>query len=158
MGGRTGARTLLRRSKAAPGRADRRRAVTRRKHPPPKVDPDNFGFDIAGKGFRVTRRELLLLTGADAFTCALYMRCLKPFADRTGAVRNASYYRFGELLRVTQSPAGGPRLPEPTKWQLRRALTRLMEAGLVTNYPSANRVDGALKIRLNEAPRTIPSC
>lgn len=126
--------------------------MTRRKHPPPAVDPDDYGFSVAGKGFRVTPKELLLLLGLDTVSCALYMRCLKPFADRSGAVRSTSYYRFLEVLKVTQSPAGGARLPQPTKDQLRRALERLQQAGLVTNYAAANRADRALQIRLTQAP------
>lgn len=130
--------------------------MTRRKHPPPKVDPDDYGFDVAGKGFRITRAELLMLLGLDTVSCALYMRCLKPFADRTGAVRNASYYRFIELLKVVHSIEGGRRLAAPTKDQLRRALDRLNQAGLITNYMSANRASGALQIRVQSAPRSSP--
>ena len=128
--------------------------MTRRKHPPPKVDPDDYGFPVAGKGFRVTRRELLLLLGLDTISCAVYMRCLKPFADRAGAVREASYYRFLQILGVVQSPAGGPRLSVPTEDQLRRALERLLQVGLITLYLDANRNERALKIRLVEASRT----
>lgn len=130
--------------------------MTRRKHPPPKVDPDDYGFNVAGKGFRVTPRELLLLLGLDTISCAVYMRCLKPFADRAGAVRNASYYRFLQILGVVQSPEGGPRLPEPTKDQLRRALERLLQVGLITNYTEANRAGKALQIRLQEPSRSRP--
>lgn len=126
--------------------------MTRRKHPPPKVDPDDYGFNVAGKGFRVTANELLMLLGLDTITCALYMRCLKPFADRAGHVHNASYYRFLQILKVMQSPAGGQRLPEPTHQQLRGALDRLLQAGLITNYGAANRSDRALQIRLQNAP------
>lgn len=127
--------------------------MTRRKYPPPKVDPDDFGFDVAGKGFRVTPRELLMLIGADTMTCALYMRCLKPFADRFGAVRAASYYRFLQILKVVHSPAGGRRLPVPTKRQLERALERLRQANLITTDTDANRGDRALKIWVNLTPR-----
>lgn len=130
--------------------------MTRRTRPPPKVDPDDYGFDTAGKGFRVTPHELLLLLGLDTISCALYMRCLKPFADRTGQVRAASYYRFLEVLKVVQSPGGGPRLPGPTKKQLRRALERLLQVGLITNYAESNREARALQIRLLLPPRTSP--
>lgn len=130
--------------------------MTRRKNPPPKVDPDDYGFNVAGKGFRVTSRELLLLLGLDTISCALYMRCLKPFADRAGAVRNASYYRFLEVLKVIQSPSGGQRLDAPTKDQLRRALDRLLQVGLITNYLDANRNVRALQIRLTEVKRSNP--
>lgn len=125
--------------------------MTRRKHPPPSVDTDDYGFNVSGKGFRVTPRELEQLLGQDTVTCALYMRCLKPFADRTGHVQNASYYRFLQLLKVVQSPCGGQRLPEPTLKQLRRALERLQQAGLITTYPDANRNERALQIRVQSA-------
>lgn len=126
--------------------------MTKRKNPPPPVDPDDYGFNVAGKGFRVTPRELLQLLGLDTVSCAVYMRCLKPFADRTGHVQNASYYRFGKILDVIQSPGGGARLPVPTLKQLRRALERLQQAGLITTYPDANRHDRALQIRVQNAP------
>jgi hypothetical protein len=128
--------------------------VTRRQHPPPHVDTDDYGFNVTGKGFRVTARELELLLGLDTVTCALYMRCLKPFADRAGAVRNASYYRFLQILMPVQSPGGGPRLPEPTRHQLERAIDRLVELKLITSYAAANRNGRALQIRLSEARRT----
>lgn len=130
--------------------------MTRRRNPPPPVDPDDYGFDVAGKGFRVTARELLMLLGLDTISCALYMRCLKPFADRAGHVHNASYYRFLQVLKVMQSPAGGQRLLEPTHQQLRRALERLQQAGLITNYAGANRNERALQIRLQNAPSRSP--
>lgn len=128
--------------------------MTKRKHPPPRVDPDDYGFNVAGKGFRVTPRELLMLLGLDTVTCALYMRCLKPFADRAGAVRNASFYRFIQILTPVQSPGGGPRLPEPSRRQLERAIERLVQAGLITSYCEANQRGRALQIRLQNAPRT----
>lgn len=126
--------------------------MTRRKLPPPKVDPDDYGFDVAGKGFRVSARELVMLLGADTITCALYMRCLKPFADRFGQVHAASYYRFLQILSVVQSPGGGQRLPVPTLKQLRRALERLAQAGLITIHADDNRRERALQIWVNEAP------
>lgn len=120
--------------------------MTKRRHPPPAADPDDYGFDTAGKAFRVTPRELLMLLGVDTITCALYMRCLKPFADKFGCVHAASYYRFRQILTVMQSPRGGPRLPGPTLKQLRRALDWLEQAGLVTTHSDQNRREKALKI------------
>ena len=130
--------------------------MTRRTQPPPKVDPDDYGFDVAGRSFKVTSRELRMLLGVDTITCALYMRCLKPFADRYGAVREASYYRFLQILKVVQSPGGGPRLDVPTLWQVRRALKRLVEADLITTRDDANRGERALKIWLNVTSRSSP--
>lgn len=130
--------------------------MTRRKHPPPKVDPDDYGFDVAGKSFKVTPRELLMLLGVDTITCALYMRCLKPFADKFGCVHQASYYRFLQTLKVVQSPAGGPRVPGPTEKQLRRALEWLVQAGLITTHTDQNRRGGALQIWVNLPPRRSP--
>jgi hypothetical protein len=127
--------------------------VTRRKFAPPPADPDNYGFDIAGKGFRVSRAELVLLLGLDVLTCLLYFRCLKPFADRAGHVHNASYYRFLKLLEPIQSERGGRRLPTPTVDQLRRCVARLLQAGLITNYSAANRNAKALQIRLTNGVR-----
>jgi hypothetical protein len=126
-------------------------AVTRRKHPPARIDLDDYGFDTTGKGFRVKPEELHMLLGLDPLTCALYMRCLKPFADRSGAVRNASFYRFLQILTPAQSPCGGPRLPEPTRHQLERAIARLVQADLITSYCHANRTGRALQIRIKSA-------
>jgi hypothetical protein len=121
--------------------------VTKRKHPPPTADTDNYGFDVAGKGFRVTPRELLLLLDLDTLACAMYMRCLKPFADRrSGAVRFASYYRFAKILTPAQSPRGGPRLPEPSRDQLRRCVDRLAEVELIETHTGDNLRNGFLKI------------
>jgi hypothetical protein len=125
--------------------------VTRRKHPPPPADPDDYGFDIAGKGFRVTPRELVQLLGADTITCALYMRCLKPFADRGGYVRQLSFYRCLHLLACIQSPKGGARLPEPTRQQLRRAFENLAQRELITVHLDDNRRDQALQVWVNAA-------
>ncbi|HWH83475.1 MAG TPA: hypothetical protein VNU71_14685 [Burkholderiaceae bacterium] len=97
-----------------------------------------------------------MLLGLDTLTCALYMRCLKPFADRAGAVRNASFYRFLQILTPVQSPGGGPRLDEPTRHQLERAIERLVQAGLITSYAAANRNGRALQIRVTEASRSSP--
>lgn len=130
--------------------------MTRRKHPPPRVDPDDYGFNVAGKGYRVTPRELLLLLGLDTISCAVYMRCLKPFADRAGKVGETSYYRFLQILGVVQSPAGGRRLAAPTEDQLRRALERLRQVGLITVYSGSNQTGRALQIRLSEALRRGP--
>ena len=130
--------------------------MTRRTLPPPPVDPDDYGFDVAGKSFKVTSRELLMLVGVDTITCALYMRCLKPFADRYGAVRAASFYRFLQILKVVQSPGGGQRLPEPTRKQLRRALDRLRQAKLITMRDDANQGERVLKIWLNVTSRSSP--
>lgn len=130
--------------------------MTKRRHPPPPADPDDYGFDTAGKAFRVTPRELLMLLGVDTITCALYMRCLKPFADKFGCVHAASYYRFRQILMVMQSPRGGPRIQSPTEDQLRRALSWLAQAGLVTVHHDDNRRAGALKIWLNSPLRSSP--
>lgn len=111
---------------------------------------------MAGKGFRITARELVMLLGVDTITCALYMRCLKPFADRYGAVRESSYYRFLQILKVVQSPGGGQRLAVPTRMQVRRALERLRQAGLITMRDDVNRGDRVLKIWLNEVARSSP--
>lgn len=127
--------------------------MTRRKHPPAPADPDDYGFDVAGKDFKVTTRELMQLLGVDPITCALYMRCLKPFADRFGNVQRASYYRFLQILRVIQSPAGGPRLDDVTKKQIRRALEWLVQQDLITCNFDANRRDRVLQIWVNKAPR-----
>lgn len=120
--------------------------MTRRKHPPPSADPDDYGFDVAGRGFRVTNRELVQLLGLDTISCALFMRCFKPFADRGGYVRNNSYHRCREILKPVQSPRGGPRMPTPTLKQLRRAVERLVQAGLIVTRWADNRRDRALQI------------
>jgi hypothetical protein len=125
--------------------------VTRRRHPPPVADPDDYGFEIAGKGFRVTTAELLMLAGIDTVACALYMRCLKPFADRSGYVRNLSYYRCLHLLACAQSPRGGARLPEPTKKRVRRAFEYLAQHKLITVHFDDNRRDRALQVWINAA-------
>jgi hypothetical protein len=130
--------------------------VTRRKNPPPPVDPDDYGFDVAGKDFKVTTHELMKLMGVDTITCALYMRCLKPFADRFGRVREASYYRFLQILKAIGSPGGGPRPKSPTRPQLRRALEWLQQAGLITFHLDDNMRNGALQIwvHLPSRPKT----
>lgn len=120
--------------------------MTRRKHPPPAADPDDYGFPVAGRGFRVTPVELECLLGLDPISCALYMRCLKPFADRGGYVRNLSYYRCLQILTPVQSPRGGARLPAPTHQQLRRSVERLVQARLVMTRGAENKRDRALQI------------
>lgn len=127
--------------------------MTRRRQPPPPVDTDDYGFDVAGKPFKVTTAELLKLLGVDTITCALYMRCLKPFADRFGCVHGASYYRFLKILKARQSPKGGPLVSSPTREQLRRALEWLAQAGLITNHGDDNRRERVLQIWVNLPPR-----
>ena len=120
--------------------------MTRRKHPPPPADSEDYGFNVAGKGFRVSAAELLMLLGLDTITCALYMRCLRPFADRGGYVRECSYYRCLQILSCVPSPRGGRCLASPTKKQLRRAIECLVQARLIVTRWDDNRRDGALQI------------
>lgn len=122
--------------------------MTRRKHPPPKVDADEFGFEVIGSDWCCTSDERIRLLGLDSLARDLYYTCLKPFADSTGKVQQASYYRFLQMLAPVQSRQGGHRLPTPTRKQLRRVLDALRQAGLVTSYPAANLRKGALQIRV----------
>lgn len=122
--------------------------MTRRKRPPPPCDPGDYGFDVAGRGFRVAAAELVKLLGLDTISCALYMRCLKPFADRVGYVRNLSFYRCLQILMPLHSPCGGPRMPVPTRDQLRRAFERLVQAELIVMHWDDNLRDHALQIWL----------
>lgn len=123
--------------------------MTRRKHPPPRVDPDDYGFELVGRDYNVQPQELMCLIGLDALAIALYFVCLRPFADpKSGDVHNASYYRFRKVLTPTSSPRGGSRFHVPTKKELRDALTRLCEFGLVRLYLAAAMTDGALQIRV----------
>jgi len=122
-------------------------AVTRRKHPP--IDPDDYGFDLVGRDYNVQPQELMCLVGLDVLSIALYFLCLRPFADpKTGDVHNASYYRFRKVLTPTSSARGGPRFHVPTKKELRDALARLCEFGLVRLYLAAAMNGGALQIRV----------
>lgn len=122
--------------------------MTRRRHPPPKVDPDDFGFQVLGHDFGSVVDERLRLLGLDSLARDLYWTCLKPFADAVGKVHHGSYYRFLQMLTPMQSPRGGPRLDVPTRKQLRRALEALRGAGLVTIYAASNMRKGALQIRV----------
>lgn len=129
--------------------------MTRRKHPPPKVSPDDFGFDVIGQDYHCGSDERIRLVGLDSLARDLYYTGLKPFCDRRGDVGAASYYRFVQMLTPVQSPRGGPRLPAPTRDQLRGALVRLQQAGLITNYLPSNMREGALQIRLAFGVRGI---
>lgn len=129
--------------------------MTRRKHPPPRADRDDFGFDVVGRDFTSTAAERLCLLGLDSLARDLYYTCLRPFCDRRGDVEAASYYRLINLLSPVQSPRGGRRLPAPTLKQLRYALDRLRDAGLITSYAASNMREGALQIRLTFGVRGI---
>jgi hypothetical protein len=123
--------------------------MTRRKHPPARVDPDDYGFDLVGRDWCSTAQERMCLVGLDSLARDLYYTCLRPFADpKTGDVRNASYYRFVKSLTPSCAPRGGRRFPSPTKQQLRDALKRLCEFGLVRLYLSAAMTERALQIRV----------
>lgn len=131
--------------------------MTRRKHPTPRADVDEFGFEVIGHDFHSSSDERIRLLGLDSLARDLYYSCLKPFCDRSGDVQAASYYRFIQMLTPVQSARGGPRLSSPTRDQMRAALTRLQQAGLVTSYPGANMRAGALQIRLTFGVRGIAS-
>ncbi len=123
--------------------------MTRRKFPPPPVDPDDFGFDLVGNDWTSLAQERMCLVGLDSMARDLYYTCLRPFADpRTGDVRNCSYYRFIKLMTPSSSPRGGPRLVGPTLKQLRDALERLRRSGLVKLFTEQSRRDRVLKIQV----------
>jgi hypothetical protein len=95
-----------------------------------------------------------MLLGLDTHTCALYMRCFKPFVDRYGAVQQVSNYRFRKTLAVTQAADGGRRLPDSTCARVRRSIDRLREVGLITTrIGTSKRGHRVLKIWLNEPRR-----
>lgn len=120
--------------------------ATKRK--PVPVDPDDYGFDLVGDDWSSTAPERVCMVGLDSLARDLYYTCLRPFASaKTGDVREASYYRFVQLLTPRQ-PARGPRFPVPSKKQLRDGLQRLEEFGLVKLFPSAAMRQGALQIRV----------
>lgn len=122
--------------------------MTRRKHPPPKADLADYGFDVLGQDWGCVVDERLRLLGLDLLAILLYFVCLKPFADATGKVHQASYYRFMRMLAPLQSLHGGRRFEAPTIDQLRRALQALRRAGLITIYAASNMRKGALQIRV----------
>ena len=121
--------------------------MTRRKVP--SIDLDDYGFDLVGDDWSSTAAERVMLIGLDSLARDLYYTCLRPFASaKTGDVREASYYRFIQLLTPRQSPNGGPRFPVPTKKQLRSALQRLEAFGVVKLFLASSMRDGALQIRV----------
>lgn len=130
--------------------------MTTRKHPPPQVDRDDFGFEVIGHDWAGGSDERIRLLGLDSLARDLYFMCLKPFCDRSGDVGAMTYYRLIQMLTPVQSPRGGPRLPAPTRKQLRGALQRLQQAALITNYAGANMRAGALQIRVLYGVRGTP--
>lgn len=122
--------------------------MTRRKHPAPRVDPDEYGFDLIGRDWCCEASARICLVGLDSLARDLYYTCLRPFANKAGDVEQASYYRFLKLLTPISSPRGGPRFPAPTLKQLRNALERLEQADLIRLYRVISRRERVLKIRV----------
>lgn len=122
---------------------------------------DMFGFDPIGADFMVTADERRALLGLGPLCMALYYSCLKPFAKGNGRVYAQSYYRLAEILRHRREPGQAGRMqPDPTTKQLRGALDRLEQWGLVQRSAAENEAKGVLQIWLTHgvggtAPRAI---
>ena len=123
--------------------------MTKRKHLRADVDADDYGFDLVGNDWTSATQERMCLVGLDSIARDLYYTCLRPFTNaRTGDVQCASYYRFIKLMAPVSAPRGGRRFPAPTIQQLRDALQRLEQSGLVKLYPASSMCAGALQIRV----------
>lgn len=119
-----------------------------RRQPLPHVDPDDYGFDLAGRDWTSFAQERVMLIGLDSLARDLYYTCLMPFANKAGDVVEASYYRFIQLMTPRREPKGGSRFPAPTKKQVSDALDRLELFGLVRLYRTESMREGVLKIRV----------